>query len=158
MFDLIRVIFWMALAFWIGGLTLFGMVITPALLRSLDREQAGKTAGCLFPAVDRWTSLWAVAASCSLVWGAGRLGRDPRLIFLQLLVFGTTLLTLYVAWLLHPQIQDHRQNMERPEFQGTVHLEKLQFVFQQLHRRSVKLHAVTLFLGWFLLALAARWL
>lgn len=126
----------LALSFWVGGLTL----------------------RLLFPAVERWISVWVLAACFTLfLFFRGR-HFQPRSLVLELPVAGMAALTLYSAWILQPEIREARGRMEQPEFQGTTHLEKLRFSFDRLHRLSVRLHGVILFLGWLTLCLAARFL
>ena len=70
-----------------------------------------------------------------------------RTLLVQLLVVMAAVLTLYLLCLLYPQMQDYRKNMARPEFQSTVHYEKLKMGLAQLHRRWKLLRA-----GWLVLA------
>lgn len=147
-----------ALSLWVGGLTLFLAVVTPALFRSLSREEAGRISGLLFPAVERWAAVWS-AVSCGALF-ALYLGRhfQPRSLVMELPVLAMTVLTVYLTWILHPQINEQRELLAKPEFQGTVHAEKFRFAFGRLHRLSVRVHAVILFLGWLVLALIPRFL
>lgn len=142
----------MGLSLWIGGLTLFVTVVTPISFRSLPREEAGRYIGLLFPAVDRWSLVWSTAAFFSL-WGfyGGRY-LHPRSLVLELPVGVMTVLTWYLVGVLHPQVREARQKMLQPELQGTVHRQKFQIAFDRFHRLSVRIHAVILFLGWFVLA------
>ena len=147
-----------ALSLWVGGLTLFVGVVTPVSFRSLGREEAGRTVGFLFPAVDRWACVWSVAAVISLAgfyWGRHF---QPRSLVLEIPVAVMAALTVHLVWILNPQIAEQRQLLDQPEFQGTVHAEKFRFGFNRLHRLSVRVHAVILFLGWLALALVPSFL
>ncbi len=139
-----------ALSLWVGGLTLFVGVVTPILFRSLSREEAGRTVGLLFPAVDRWACVWSAVAVISLA--------ATRSLVLEMPVAVMAGLTAYLVWILNPQIAEQRQLLDKPEFQGTVHAEKFRFGFNRLHRLSVRVHAVILFLGWLALALVPNFL
>lgn len=147
-----------ALSLWVGGLTLFVGVVTPVSFRSLSREEAGRTIGLLFPAVDRWARVWSAVAVISL--SGFYLGRhfQPRSLVLEIPVAVMAMLTGYLVFILHPQVREARQMLLQPEFQGTIHLEKYRFAFNRLHRASVRVHAVILFLGWLTLALVPNFL
>ena len=147
-----------ALTFWVGGLTLFDAVVIPALFRALPREEAGRTAGLLFPAVERWISVWALVACVALLFFFRDRHWEVRSLVLELPVAVMAAFTLYSAWILQPEIQEVRGRMQQPEFQGTTHLEKLRFSFDWFHRLSVRLHGIILFLGWLTLTLLPRFL
>lgn len=153
-----RTCFLLSLSLWVGGLTLFVSVVIPAAFRSLSKEEAGRVIGFLFPPVERWSSLWALAASGTLLLLFHGRHFEPRSLVLELPVTLASLLILYSAWILQPEIREARERMQQPEFQGTAHLEKLRFSFNRLHYFSVRLHGVILFLGWFALCLTARFL
>ena len=147
-----------ALALWVGGLSLFSLVVTPVSFRRLPKEEAGRFVGLLFPAVDRWAVVWGTIATLSLLVTFLNRHFAPRSLALEIPVGIMLLLSLHSAYILHPQIQELRRKMALPEFQGTAHLEKLRFAFSHLHRRSVQLHTVMLVLGWFSLGLLPRFL
>lgn len=130
--------FLLFLALWVGGLTFFvGVGRAP---------------------VGRWSSVWALAASGTLLLLFRGRHFEPRSLVLELPVALASLLTLYSACILQPEIWEARARMRQPEFQGTTHLEKLRFSFNRLHDFSMRLYGVILFLGWFALCLAARFL
>lgn len=148
----------LSLALWIGGLTLFVLAVIPAVFRSLPKEEAGRLVGLLFPPVERWASVWALVASAAGLILFHRRHLEFRSLVLELPLAAAALLTFYSAFVVQPEAQDIRLRMGHPEFQGTAHLEKLRFSFNRLHRLSVRLHGAILFLGWFMLCLAARFL
>ena len=119
---------------------------------------APRTDGKLFPAVDQWTFVWSGVAAASLLGVYAGRHFQPRSLVLEVPVGAMTLLTWYLVLILHPQMRDARQQLQQPEFQGTVHREKFQFAFNRLHRASARVHAVVLFLGWLVLGLAPKFL
>ena len=57
--QIIPVIYRIAIAFWVGGVTIFTFVLTPIIFKSYDRDTAGKIVGVLFPAYFRWNlGMW----------------------------------------------------------------------------------------------------
>ena len=148
----------LSLALWIGGLTLFVLAVIPAVFRSFPKEEAGRLVGLLFPPVERWVSVWALAALVVLLLRFHGRHLEPRSLVLEIPLIAAALLTFYSAWVVQPEAQDVKRRMDQPEFKGTAHLEKLRFSFNRLHRLSVRLHGAILFLGWLTLCLAARFL
>lgn len=128
-----------AMGLWVGGLS-FGCRYTDTPSRALDR----------------WGMVWG-GVTCGALYGVF-LGRHflLRSLVLELPVAVMLLLTLHAGLVLHPQISDLRRRIAEPKFAGTAHLEKLRTCFARLHRRSVQLHTVILFLGWFSLGLVPR--
>lgn len=139
-------------------MTLFVGVVIPAAFRALPKEEAGRVVGLLFPPVERWGSLWALAACGTLLLLFHGRHFEIRSLVLEIPLAVSAVLTFYSAWVLQPELQDVRRRLPQPEFQGTAHLEKLRFSFNRLHRLSVRLHGAILFLGWLTLCLAARFL
>ena len=147
-----------SLALWVGGLSLFALVVTPVSFRRLPKEEAGRYVGILFPAVDRWAVIWGTVALGSLLLVFLNRHFAPRSLVMEIPMGVMFLLSLHSAYILHPQIQDLKRRMALPEYQGTAHLDKLRFSFGRLHRRSVQLHGLLLVLGWFSLGVLPRFL
>ena len=148
----------LGLGLWVGGLTLFLGVMVPVCFRKLGKEEAARALELLFPVVDRWAVVWGAVTCVSLFLIFMSRHFTLRSLVLEVpvgILFG---LTLHSAWNLHPQIQDLRRRMAMPEFQGTAHLDKLRFSFNRLHRESVRMHGVLLFLGLLSLGLMPRFL
>ena len=146
------------LGLWVGGLSLWMGVIAPVSFRLLGREEAGRILNALFPPVDRWLMTWAIVSAGSLFFYFLNRHFTPRSLVLELPVALMFCLNYYTAVVLHPQVRDLRRRLNLPEFQNTSHLEKIRFAFDRLHRRSVQLHAVILFLGWLTLGLVPTFL
>jgi len=156
--PIIKICASIGLGVWVGGLTLWMGVVTPTVFRSLKKEEAGRFLGVLFPAVDRWASVWGlVSAGFLFLLFYGR-HFEPRSLVLELPVLVMLILTLYCTFILHPQVRDLKGKLGREEFQGTAHLETVRFAFSNLHKRSVQLHLLILILGWFSLGLVPGFL
>lgn len=145
-----------ALALWVGGLALFMGVVAPVSFRRFSKEEASRYLGALFPAVDRWMLVWTVVTCASLYGVFLRQHFAPRSLILELPVAAMAALTTYAGMILHPQIRDLKRKLALPELQGTAHQARLQFAFDRLHRLSVRVHGIILFLGLFALACASR--
>jgi len=145
-----------ALGLWVGGLSLFLGVVTPVSFRRFGKEEGGQYVSALFPAVDRWEMVWGGVACGVLYLIFFNRHFLLRSLVLELPVAVMYLLTLHAGLVLHPQISNLRRWIADPKFAGTAHLEKLRYCFARLHKRSVQLHAVILFLGWFSLGLLPR--
>ena len=52
--QLLTILSRLAIAFWVGGASLFTFVLTPIIFTRLPRDQAGVIVGHLFPAYFRW--------------------------------------------------------------------------------------------------------
>lgn len=136
-----------SLALWVGALSLFAGVVTPVIFKTLKREEAGRLLGALFPAVDRWCLVWGAVTVGNLLAIFFNRHFEARSLVLEIPIAVMFWLTLHVNYVLHPQIRDLKRKIELPEFQGTAHQQAMQFSFQRLHRRSVRLHGIVLTLG-----------
>lgn len=70
-----------------------------------------------------------------------------RTLVLEISIAVMLWLVLHVRCVLRPQLRELKRKIELPEFQGTVHQQAMQFTFQRLHRRSVRIHGLALGLG-----------
>jgi len=147
-----------SLSLWIGGLSLFVGVVVPAAFSAFQKEEAARFLGALFPSVDRWTLVWAAVTSGALFLVFLNRHLEPSSLVLELPVGVMFALTLYLGLILHPEIHDLKEKLDLPEFRGTAHQQTIQFAFERLHRRSVRLHGFLLFLGWLSLGLTPRFL
>jgi len=144
------------LAMWVGGLSLFSGVISPAAFRSFGKPEAGRIIGTFFPAVDRWASVWGFVTLGALFFQFFGRTLEVRSLVLGVPVLVMWGLTLYCATILHPQIRELKVKMGLEQFKETAHLETIRFAFGRLHKRSVQLHFVILTLGLFCLGLVPR--
>jgi len=102
-----------------------------------------------------------IFSACALIllgfWSGGFIRPwGNRILFLEIPLGVMVLLAIHSRWILHPQISDLQRRIADPKFAGTAHLEKLRTCFARLHKRSVQLRGVILFLGWFSLGLLPR--
>ena len=147
-----------ALSLWVGGLSLFVGVVAPVAFHAFERQEAARFLGVLFPAVDRWCLVWGVVAVATLFLTFLNRHFAPASLVLEIPVGIMCALTLYVVLVLHPEIHELKRKLDLPELQGTAHQQTIQFTFNQLHHRSVRLHGVILTLGLLSLGLTPRFL
>ncbi len=75
----------LALALWVGGVSIFTFLVTPALFRGLGRDEAARTVGLLFPAYFPYVlSVTLVALAAFLA--RPRLGWDARRVLCAVLL------------------------------------------------------------------------
>jgi hypothetical protein len=66
--QIVQALYRLSVAFWAGGVAIFTFVLTPALFRSLTRDQAGQIVGLLFPGYFRWGLVCGIVAlACRIV-------------------------------------------------------------------------------------------
>lgn len=148
--SIFRICAAIALALWVGGLSLFMGVVIPVSFHSFGKGEAARFLETLFPAVDRWCLVWA-AVTVGVLFAL-------RSLVLEVPVGLMFVLTLYTTRILHPEIHEVKRKLQLPEFQGTAHQQSIQFAFNRLHQRSVQLHGVILTLGLLSLGLTPRFL
>jgi len=80
-------IYRLALALWVGGMSVFTFVVTPVIFRTQTRDSAGKIVGALFPVYFRFclvvtaAALVARAASGRAFTGARQLAGTALVVF-----------------------------------------------------------------------------
>jgi uncharacterized membrane protein len=58
----------LAIAYWIGGATLFTFVLTPTIFKSFNRDTAGGIVGALFPGYFKWGLVCGVVALATIFY------------------------------------------------------------------------------------------
>lgn len=138
----IEAVYLVVLALWVGGIAVFTFLATPLIFAHLNRDEAGRIVGFLFPAYFPYLlglSLLALAAfglAARSPWGAARWTS-------LVLLVAAVAINAYVAFRLHPQARAAKQ--EIASF-STVPAEN------PLRRRFSRLHAVSAVLNLFVLA------
>lgn len=130
--SLILIIQVLCLSLWVGGSAVHLLVITPTLLRDLPREQAVPMAGSIlrrFGAV-LLPALFVLAGTILIQVGALSGTTGLKLRFALILVFGGMLVSVYDRYLLLPRMLSGDEQE-----------------FRKLHRRSLSLVVMNLFLG-----------
>jgi hypothetical protein len=93
--SFVPVLYRLALTFWVGGVALFTLVLTPILFKTQPRDLAGKIVGVLFPGYFRWGLACGAVALVCLLLQRGR-AFVPALILLVVMLAATTFQALVI--------------------------------------------------------------
>lgn len=124
--QIMSIIYRLAVAFWVGGSTIFTFVLTPILFKSFDRDTAGKIVGFLFPAYFRWGLVCGIVGLASLVIIQGRNFISSLIVIVVMLV-----LTSFGAFYIEPKAAALKK--EIPSFETTPKDHPLRREFSKLH-------------------------
>jgi hypothetical protein len=137
--DLVKYLYFVALACWVGGMVFFSAVVAPTLHRTLDAENAGRLTRQLFPKYYLFGLLCAgVAVWCLLVLLWRRAMSFWPGAFSLLLWGGAGVALWWLRFSLLPAMNP---------------LERASAEWRQLHRVSVRLNAALVAAGLALLFL-----
>ena len=140
-------IYLLSLVVWIGSIVFFSFFVAPVVFKTLEREKAGELVGIIFP------RYYKVGYVCG------------TLIFLSFLISGAEEIGLkWFAWgimglasVVAGVVVNPKAKLLKEKIKSASDGEKseLEAKFKSLHSFSVKLNAVTLFSGLWLLGLTA---
>lgn len=124
--TLLSVLYRLAIAFWVGGATLFTFVLTPLIFKSYPRDQAGGIVGHLFPAYFRWGLACGALALVARLLLKGREGLAATAILAAMLC-----VTSFQAFYLEPRAAALKK--EIPSFETTPRDHPARKKFSKLH-------------------------
>jgi hypothetical protein len=127
--PVVAALYHLALAFWIGGVTLFTFVLTPAIFKTGPRDLAARTVGILFPGYFRWGLACGVAALL-LRLALRHPFLDPALVLLPVLLLCVAVQTFFIE----PRAAALKK--EIPSFETTPKDHPLRRRFSRLHALS----------------------
>ena len=144
-FDSVYVL---ALTSWAGSIMFFSFGVAPIIFQSLSPESAARFVRALFPRYYLWGAVSGAVALPAFLGAplSHNELRGPTVALQAFLIMGGTLVMLYCGNSLTPQINAARDagSLAKPRFDA-------------LHRRSVQLNAMVLFIGiGLLIAFAVR--
>ncbi len=116
----------LAIAFWVGGASLFTFVLTPIIFRRLPRDQAGIIVGHLFPAYFRWGLACGALALITRLLLRGKEGGVATLILVAMLC-----ITSFQAFYIEPRAAALKK--EIPSFESTPKEHPARQAFGRLH-------------------------
>ncbi|MEW6600210.1 MAG: DUF4149 domain-containing protein [Nitrospirota bacterium] len=132
----------LTLSLWVGGISIFTLIMTPVIFRSFDRDMAGKIVGKLFPGYFIHNLVTSVVALILLVMIRHMLSKwGLKLSFI--LVACAIIINLFVVFKLHPEVKSVKQE---------VHSFEVQTDDSAVRKEFRKLHAVSASLNLLLLA------
>ncbi|MDH4162305.1 MAG: DUF4149 domain-containing protein [Nitrospirota bacterium] len=149
----ILLLYTLTLSLWVGGITIFTFIVTPAIFRSYNRDMAGEIVGRLFPGYFTYTlALSALALLLFFLLGADR---STKAFQLSLALLTLALLAnAYVSFKLHPdtvRIKQQVTSFEREPSDSPARRE-----FRRLHAISAVVNLFVLADGVTLLVLSKR--
>ena len=141
----------LVLALWAGGITIFTLIVTPAIFLAYGRDMAGQIVGNLFPGYFRYNLiLSALAFVLFFLTGADRSGPLAKLC-LGLLA-AALVVNLFIAFKLHPDAVRIKQQIASFESEPADSPARRQF--RRLHGLSAALNLFLLIDGIVLLVSA----
>ncbi len=140
-------IYLLSLVGWIGSIIFFSFFVAPVVFKTLDREKAGEVVGIIFP---RYYKLGYICGTLILLsfLVSGAEGVGLKWCAWGIMVLGSGLAGLII----NPKAKRIKEQLKSlPEEEKPA----LEAKFKSLHSLSVKLNAVVLFSGLWLLGLTA---
>jgi uncharacterized membrane protein len=141
----LRFIYLLSIAFWIGGMAFFSFMAAPSIFHVLPREEAGKVVADIFPKYY-WQGIicGAIAVATSVILGLRE--RWNILLIARTIMIGVMLIgVLYSVVILQPQIQAVKAQVT--SFDSLSPTDPLRLEFGRLHGRSFSVNAAVLLLG-----------
>jgi Domain of unknown function (DUF4149) len=124
--QIFSIIYSLAIAFWLGGMTIFTFVLTPIIFKSYGRDMAGQIVGVLFPAYFRWGLGCGLVGLLTLLVVRGR-NFIPALIVIIVMLA----LTSFGSFYIEPKAAALKK--EIPSFETTPKDHPLRQEFARLH-------------------------
>jgi uncharacterized membrane protein len=145
MTPVVKWLYLVALAVWIGSIVFWSFVAAPALFRALGPEQAGQVVRRIFPT---YYLLGMVAAAVGIVTvgillGAGAM-RTPVAVLSLLLLAGMGGLNLWMRQGVAPHMAVVRERVARARAADRVVDPELEAEWKGLHRLSVQVNGAVL--------------
>lgn len=122
----LQAIYRLAVALWVGGVTLFTFVLTPILFKTQARDLAGKIVGVLFPGYFCYGLACGAVALIALLFHRG-----PRFVpalVLLVLMLGAT---VFQAFVIEPKAAELKTRIV--SFETTPKNDPLRQEFSRLH-------------------------
>jgi len=142
----------LVLSLWVGGMTIFTFIVTPAIFRSYGRDAAGEIVGRLFPGY--FTYLLVLSGAALLLFLIQQRSAAPALpsrICLALLILAV-LANSCVSFRLHPETMRVKQQIA--SFEREAADTPARKAFRRLHAVSAVLNLFVLLDGAALLAIS----
>ncbi|MGH8066401.1 MAG: DUF4149 domain-containing protein [Candidatus Entotheonellia bacterium] len=141
----LRFIYLLSIALWIGGMAFFSFMAAPSIFTVLAREDAGKVVSDIFPKYY-WQGIicGAIALATSVALGVRE--RWNILLIVRTIAIGVMVIgVLYSVVILQPKIQAVKAHMTSVESLSPT--DPLRLEFGRLHGRSFSVNAAVLLLG-----------
>lgn len=134
----------LALAFWVGGISIFTFIITPIIFKSHGRDMAGTIVGHIFPYYFIYILTLSGAALFLFLLTSAQYGRAISLVSVALLATAVVISILHIAYFL-PSIEELKTAIG--SFEHTPRDHPLRVQFGKLHAFSSVLNLFMLLEG-----------
>jgi uncharacterized membrane protein len=149
----LRFIYLLSIALWVGGMAFFSFIAAPSIFKVLPREEAGKVVTEIFPRYY-WQGIicGAIALLTSVALGVRE--RWNMLLIVRTIMIAVMLVgLLYSMVILQPKIQAVKAQVT--SFDSLSPSDPLRLQFGRLHGRSFSVNAAVLLLGVIVLFITA---
>jgi uncharacterized membrane protein len=141
----LRFIYLLSIALWLGGMTFFSFLAAPSIFNILAREEAGKVVSDIFPKYY-WQGLICGAIALMTSIALGTRDRWNTLLIVRTIIIGVMVLgLLYAVIILQPKVQAVKAQITSLE--SLAPTDPLRLEFGRLHGRSFSVNAAVLLLG-----------
>ncbi len=140
--NTMHVIYNLVLSLWIGGMTLFTFIITPAIFKSFSRDMAGTIVGKMFPGYLWFNLILSVIALILILFAGLSFAKSGYKLSLVLIALAL-IINMYVTFRLHPDVKQVKKEIHSFEEQADN---------SHIRKRFGKLHAISASLNLLLLA------
>jgi uncharacterized membrane protein len=141
----LRFIYLLSIALWIGGMAFFSFLAAPSIFKMLPREEAGKVVSDIFPKYY-WQGLICGAIALVASVALGMRERWNILLIVRTIMIGVMVIgILYSVVILQPKIQAVKAQIT--SFESLAPTDPLRLEFGRLHGRSFSVNAAVLLLG-----------
>ena len=144
MHQVASAIYRLALALWVGGMSVFTFVVTPVIFRTQTRDSAGKIVGALFPVYFRFCLVVTAAALVARA-ASGRAFAGARQLAGTLLVVFCLAIVSYHTFGLAPRMAAVRETVVSVE--AAPKEDPARREFSRLHGISMTLNLVVILAG-----------
>lgn len=144
MHPIASAVYRLALALWVGGMSVFSFVVTPVIFRTQTRESAGRIVGVIFPVYFRFCLGAAVVALAARAIAGEAFAGARQLAGTAIIVFSLAILS-YHTYGLAPRMAEVRETIVLRE---TVPEEDpARREFSRLHGVSMALNLAVIIAG-----------
>ena len=146
---ILNLIYLLSLVVWIGSIVFFSFFVAPAIFKTLEREEAGKIVGVIFPKYY-FISYIAGFIALTILLTSSRTFFEPKVV----LIFVMLCCSVFAGQIISPKARDLKPLIKSEE--NPDKLKELKFKFDRLHSLSVKLNGTVLFLGLIVLGYTSK--
>jgi len=122
-----NLIYRLAIAFWVGGASLFTFILTPVIFKTYNRDTAGEIVGALFPGYFKWGLICGVIALAAVVMPSTVKHKAVAAVIIAIMLA----ITSVQAFVIEPKAAALKK--EIPSFETTSKDDPLRVQFRKLH-------------------------